>query len=539
MSDTYHHKNSPEEEEEENGPVKKKFKVEVSAEKLNVSKNPDHVNEVDNHVDEEESTLTLPSEPQLNLSRSCPYLDSINRQVLDFDFEKLCSVSLSHLNVYACLVCGKYFQGRGNNTHAYTHSVDIGHRVFLNLQTLRFYCLPDNYEIIDSSLDDIKYVLKPTYSPEHISTLSSNTKLSRAFDGTTYYPGMVGLNIIKANDYMNVILQALAHVPPLRDYFLCEDNYKNVKRPPGDKMVLLYQRFGELIRKMWNPRNFKAHVSPHEMLQAVVLCSNKRFQITEQGDAIDVLSWLLNALHVSLNGTNRTDSSIIYRTFRGKMRTFKRQVLPVDANEEERTRLLLTEEYQERVQNLPFLFLTLDLPPAPLYRDEFFQNIIPQVPLAALLAKFNGITEKEYKTYNENIMKRFEITHLPPYLIMFVKRFTKNHFYVEKNPTIVNFPIRNVDLYDYLSEDGKKRHPYTTYDMIANIVHDGKPDPGEGSYRIQLVHKGTGKWFELEDLHVKEILPQMITLTESYIQVWEMNFEKTRDQRSGEETMEE
>ena len=33
------------------------------------------------------------------------------RSVLDFDFEKLCSVSLSHINVYACLVCGKYFQG--------------------------------------------------------------------------------------------------------------------------------------------------------------------------------------------------------------------------------------------------------------------------------------------------------------------------------------------------------------------------------------------------------------------------------------------
>ena len=28
-------------------------------------------------------------------------------QVLDFDFEKFCSVSLSNLNVYACLVCGK------------------------------------------------------------------------------------------------------------------------------------------------------------------------------------------------------------------------------------------------------------------------------------------------------------------------------------------------------------------------------------------------------------------------------------------------
>lgn len=32
--------------------------------------------------------------------------------MLDFDFEKVCSVSLSNLNVYACLVCGKYYQGR-------------------------------------------------------------------------------------------------------------------------------------------------------------------------------------------------------------------------------------------------------------------------------------------------------------------------------------------------------------------------------------------------------------------------------------------
>ncbi len=44
-------------------------------------------------------------------SRLCPYLDTINRGLLDFDFEKLCSVSLSKINCYACLVCGKYFQG--------------------------------------------------------------------------------------------------------------------------------------------------------------------------------------------------------------------------------------------------------------------------------------------------------------------------------------------------------------------------------------------------------------------------------------------
>jgi len=80
--------------------------------------------------------------------------------------------------------------------------------------------------------------------------------------------------------------QALSHVAPVRNYFLREDNYAAIRRAPGDQMFILVQRFGELIRKLWNPRNFKAHVSPHEMLQAVVRCSSKKFQITEQGRSV-------------------------------------------------------------------------------------------------------------------------------------------------------------------------------------------------------------------------------------------------------------
>ena len=57
------------------------------------------------------------------------YLDTIDRNVLDFDFEKLCSISLSNINVYACLVCGRYFQGRGPKSHAYFHSLDEDHHV--------------------------------------------------------------------------------------------------------------------------------------------------------------------------------------------------------------------------------------------------------------------------------------------------------------------------------------------------------------------------------------------------------------------------
>jgi len=160
------------------------------------------------------------------------------------------------------------------------------------------------------------------------------------------------------------------------------------------------------------------------------------------------------------------------------------------------------------------------LPPPPLFKDEFHENIIPQVSLYTILSKFNGVSEKEYKTYKDNFIKRFEITRLPKFIILYIKRFTKNTFFVEKNPTIVNFPVKSIEFGDLLSEEDKATHKEgTTYDLMANIVHDGSPE--KGSYKAHILHKGSGKWFELQDLHATEILPQMITLTEAYIQIYE------------------
>ena len=76
------------------------------------------------------------------------------------------------------------------------------------------------------------------------------------------------------------------------------------------------------MRKLWNRRNFKAHVSPHEMLQAVVHVSRKKFQITKQGDAIDFLAWLLNSLHRALGGTKKTPS-VITDTFQGHLKVVR------------------------------------------------------------------------------------------------------------------------------------------------------------------------------------------------------------------------
>ncbi|PIA32664.1 hypothetical protein AQUCO_04400095v1 [Aquilegia coerulea] len=464
----------------------------------------------DDEDDREERWNQGRGKRQVEVRRDCPYLDTVNRQVLDFDFEKCCSVSLKNINVYACLVCGKYYQGRGRKSHAYTHSLEAGHHVYINLQTEKVYCLPDGYEISDPSLDDIRHVLYPRFSREQVVHLDKNKQWSRALDGSDYLPGMVGLNNIKETDFVNVTIQSLMRVTPLRNFFLIPENYQNCKSP-------LVHRFGELTRKIWHARNFKGQVSPHEFLQAVMKASKKRFRIGAQSDPVEFISWLLNTLHADLKKKNR---SIIYKCFQGELEVVKEIHNKSSIEKKDNGDDLTNGAVSEETSIMPFLMLGLDLPPPPLFKDVMEKNIIPQVPLFNILKKFDG--ESVTEVVRPCIARmRYRITKLPQYLILHMRRFTKNNFFVEKNPTLVNFPVKNLELKDYIplptpKENEKLR---SKYDLIANIVHDGKP--GEGSYRVFVQRKSEELWYEMQDLHVAETLPQMVALSETYMQIYE------------------
>ncbi|XP_021294510.1 U4/U6.U5 tri-snRNP-associated protein 2 isoform X2 [Herrania umbratica] len=460
---------------------------------------------------------------QVEVRRDCPYLDTVNRQVLDFDFERFCSVSLSNLNVYACLVCGKYYQGRGKKSHAYTHSLEAGHHVYINLRTEKVYCLPDGYEINDPSLDDIRHVLNPRFTREQVEQLDKNKQWSRALDGSDYLPGMVGLNNIQKTDFVNVTIQSLMRVTPLRNFFLIPENYQHCKSP-------LVHRFGELTRKIWHARNFKGQVSPHEFLQAVMKASKKRFRIGVQSEPVEFMSWLLNTLHADLR-TSKKSSSIIHKCFQGELEVVKETQNKAitekkESGEEQNGAPKITDGVIEKrnagaeTYRMPFLMLGLDLPEPPLFKDVMEKNIIPQVPLFNILKKFDG--ETVTTTVRPPARMRYRVTRLPQYLILHMGRFTRNNFFREKNPTLVNFPVKNLELKDYIplpaptKENEKLR---TKYDLIANIVHDGKPD--EGFYRVFVQRKSEELWYEMQDLHVSETLPQMVALSEAYMQIYE------------------
>lgn len=515
------------------------------------------------------------------------YLDTIDRSVLDFDFEKLCSVSLSNINVYACLVCGKYFQGRGTKSHAYTHSLDGsnedttsteegkrgGHHVFVNLETKSIWVLPEGYEVKGGrGLEDIKYVVDPRFTKEEVKRLDKDGAARLDLQGKPYRPGYIGMNNIKANDYFNVIIQSLSHVPPIRDFFLLNPEpptphppaphsqppppASNPSKPnpasqtlPPQLLRQLPIRLSTLLRKLWCSRLFKAHISPHEALQLISLLSHKQFTPITQSDPAALLSWLLNTLHLSLGGSRtRPGSSTIQRTFQGRLRIESQQIAARADQVSDRLRFEPASGIATTTS--PFLVLTLDLPPQPLFQDQEARNIIPQVPLSTLLGKYDGVRTQELL----GLRRRYRLLHpLPPYLLMHVKRFRGGKFGEERNGTIVTFPATGLDLGPFVDPNSRRKPDQKRtdldpdamdlgtqqepifYDLVANVVHEAvrrKDDAVEGeapgkSWRAIVrdkagagVKEGTG-WWEIQDLDVKAVQGETLFLGESYIMVWE------------------
>jgi len=443
-----------------------------------------------------------------DISTSCPYLDTIQRSLLDFDFEPACSVSMqTGPHIYGCLVCGKYFRGRGPQTPAYTHSVEESHFVFVHLSKGTFHCLPDDYQVKDSSLQDISAALRPTFSPLQVATIDSSTDLPRDLFGRRYLPGFVGLNNLNKTDCVNAVVQALAHVRPLRDFFLRQDetqawatavaanNKKSKTATPSSHRLSQHvaQCFGQVVRRLWSDKRFKSHVDPHMLVQAITAASKTKYQVGQQAEAGEFITWFLHQLHVGTGGTRKPGSSIVHKVFQGKVRVTTRQAKKQKAVDEEQDRderAGSDNEYEsetakdtarqgmvveETTTDTRFLQLTLDIPEKPLFRDEDGGLVIPQEPLVNVLKKFDGVTLSDAIHQGSSQRKFYKLLKLPNYLILHLARFTTNRYSREKNPTIVAFPVKNLDLSDYVTtkeSGGKPKLPTETEIQAMSVSYD-------------------------------------------------------------------
>jgi U4/U6.U5 tri-snRNP-associated protein 2 len=79
--------------------------------------------------------------------------------------------------------------GRGKTTPAYSHSLNEEHHVYINLQTLKVYILPESYEVKSAALDDIKYVVNPTFTKSQITKLDKENQEKYTLTNEKYIPG--------------------------------------------------------------------------------------------------------------------------------------------------------------------------------------------------------------------------------------------------------------------------------------------------------------------------------------------------------------
>ena len=125
----------------------------------------------------------------------------------------------------------------------------------------------------------------------------------RSLDGTKFHPGYMAINNFKHQSYLTAVVQLLMRIIPLRDHCLSAGEVSGADLPRANVLI----HFSRLVRKVWNPKSFRAQISPHSLLHAISEASGKRFANGEPQDPAQFTPWLLSSLRQGLRLLKQPD----------------------------------------------------------------------------------------------------------------------------------------------------------------------------------------------------------------------------------------
>uniref|UniRef100_A0A3Q3F3R1 Ubiquitin carboxyl-terminal hydrolase n=1 Tax=Labrus bergylta TaxID=56723 RepID=A0A3Q3F3R1_9LABR len=113
---------------------------------------------------------------------------------------------------------------------------------------------------------------------------------------------------------------------------------------------------------------------------------------------------------------------------------------------------------------------------------------------------------------HQQATKKFDLWSLPRILVVHLKRFSYNRCWRDKLDTIVDFPIRDLNMSEFVCDP--KAIPYT-YDLIAVSNHYG--GMGGGHYTAYGKNKVDGKWYYFDDSSVSSATEDQIVTKAAYV----------------------
>ncbi|XP_032141086.1 ubiquitin carboxyl-terminal hydrolase 2 isoform X1 [Sapajus apella] len=379
----------------------------------------------------------------------------------------------------------------------------------------------------------IPEVLSPTYRPIGRYTLwekgkgqaSGPTRSSspgRDSMNSKSVQGLAGLRNLGNTCFMNSILQCLSNTRELRDYCL-QRLYVRDLHHGSNAHTALMEEFAKLIQTIWtsSPNDV---VSPSEFKTQIQRYA-PRFVGYNQQDAQEFLRFLLDGLH---NEVNRV-------TLRPKSNPENLDHLPDDEKGRQMWRKYLERE-DSRIEDLfvgqlKSSLTCTDCGYCSTVFDPFWDLSLPIAkrgyPEVTLMDCMRLFTKEDVLDGDEKptccrcrarkrCIKKFSIQRFPKILVLHLKRFSESRIRTSKLTTFVNFPLRDLDLREFASENTN----HAVYNLYAVSNHSGTTMGGH--YTAYCRSPGTGEWHTFNDSSVTPMSSSQVRTSDAYLLFYEL-----------------
>ncbi|XP_076023983.1 ubiquitin carboxyl-terminal hydrolase 2a isoform X2 [Genypterus blacodes] len=333
--------------------------------------------------------------------------------------------------------------------------------------------------------------------------------------------GLVGLKNLGNTCFMNSILQCLSNTHNLRDYCLHNAHRRDLNNNSRTNTALM-EEFAKLMQTLWTSSSSEA-VSPYEFKTQIQRYA-PRFVGYNQQDAQEFLRFLLDGLH---NEVNRV-------TVRPRAPVEDFDYLP----DEEKGRKMWSKYLEREDSKIVDLFvgqlkssLTCShCGSCSTVFDPFWDLSLPiakkgysEVSLMdcmRLFTKEDVLDGDEKPTCykckaRRRCTKKFTVQKFPKILVLHLKRFSEARR-SSKLSTFVNFPIKDLDLREFASENSIN----AVYNLYAVSNHSGTTMGGH--YTAYCCNPSSGEWFTFNDSRVMPMSSSQVRSSDAYVLFYQL-----------------
>jgi len=113
---------------------------------------------------------------------------------------------------------------------------------------------------------------------------------------------------------------------------------------------------------------------------------------------------------------------------------------------------------------------------------------------------------------HQQATKKFDLWSLPEVLIIHLKRFSYNRYWRDKIDTVIEFPVKNLDMTPYVINSA---HGQAVYDLLSVSNHYG--GMGGGHYTAYGKNKIDGNWHYFDDSSVTQTNEEAVVTKAAYV----------------------